>query len=258
MDPSWPINRSFDAEDLRVAIKSTSVEATVVVQTEPSIEETAEMLDLAAADPLIVGVVGWLDLHDDVSRQLDQLGASHADEFLIGARHQAESEPDPEWLSADAVAASVRSLGRRGLAYDLLVKPHQLASAIDLARATQHTTRLVLDHCAKPPIGSDLADWARSIHRLAGFDHVACKLSGLVTEADWTTWTPADLTPVADIVLESFGPDRTMFGSDWPVCLLAATYREVTYAADTMTESLSDHERDRLFAGTAREWYSLK
>ena len=146
----------------------------------------------------------------------------------------------------------MRSLGRRGLNYDLLVKPHQLASAIDLAQATKDTTRLVLDHCAKPPIGSDLTDWSRSIRTLAGFDHVACKLSGLVTEADWTTWTPSDLAPVADVVLECFGPDRTMFGSDWPVCLLAATYPQVADAADTMTASLSDHECNRVFTGTAR------
>ena len=257
MDPSWPINRPFDTGDLRAAIEGTPVEAAIVVQTEPSIDETTEMLEVAAADPLLAGVVGWLDLHDDITRQLDHLAASGKDELLVGARHQAESEPDPAWLSADAVVAAVRTLGHRGLTYDLLVKPHQLASAIDLAQATKDTTRLVLDHCAKPPIGSDLTDWTRSIRTLASFDHVACKLSGLVTEADWTTWTPSDLTPVADVVLECFGPDRTMFGSDWPVCLFAATYREVTDAADTMAAGLNDHERSQLFSGTAREWYSL-
>ena len=257
MDPKWPINRPFGTQDLRAAIDGTPVGATIVVQTEPSLDETVEMLEVAAADRLIAGVVGWLDLRSDIARQLDHLAASRADEFLLGARHQAESESDPEWLSADAVIEAVRSLGRHGLTYDLLVKPHQLASAIDLAGATQHTTRLVLDHCAKPPIGSDLADWSRSLRTLAGFDHVACKLSGLVTETDWTTWTPAVLTPVADVVLECFGPDRTMFGSDWPVCLLAATYPEVINATDTMTASLNNHERDRVFAGTARESYGL-
>ena len=256
MDPTWPINRPFDTADLRATIEGTPVEATVVVQTEPSIDETAELL-AAAADPLIAGVVGWLDLHNDVNRQLDELAAAHACEFLVGVRHQAESESDPRWLSAEPVVQSVRSLGRRGLAYDLLVKPQQLASAIDLAQATQDTARLVLDHCAKPPIGSDLTDWTRSIRTLAGFDHVACKLSGLVTEADWTTWTPADLTPVADVVLECFGPDRTMFGSDWPVCLLAAAYHDVADAANSITAGLSTHERNQLFAKTARQWYSL-
>ena len=257
MDPAWPINRPFDTGDLRAAIQGTPVEATIVVQTEPSLDETAELLAVAAADPLVCGVVGWLDLHDDVNRQLDELAAWCGDEFLVGVRHQAESEPDPRWLSAAAVVDAVRSLGRRGLTYDLLVKPQQLPAAIDLAGATQDTTRLVLDHCAKPPIGSDLTGWARSIRTLAGFDHVACKLSGLVTEAVWTTWTPADLMPVADVVLEHFGPARTMFGSDWPVCLLAATYREVAGAADTVTAGLSAPERELIFSRTARQWYSL-
>ena len=257
MDQSWPINRPFDTGDLRAAIEGTPVEATIVVQTEPIIDETLEMLSVAAADPLIAGVVGWLDLHNDVNRQLDELATSHGDELLVGVRHQAESEADPNWLSTNPVVESVRALGRRGLTYDLLVKPHQLASAINLAQATHDATRLVLDHCAKPPIGSDLTNWTRSIRTLAGFEHVACKLSGLVTEADWAAWTPTDLTLVSDVVLECFGPDRTMFGSDWPVCLLAATYHEVTDSADAMTTGLSDHERSRLFEGTAREWYSL-
>ena len=107
MDPSWPINRPFDTGDLRAAIEGTPVEAAIVVQTEPSIDETTEMLEVAAADPLLAGVVGWLDLHDDITRQLDHLAASGKDELLVGARHQAESEPDPAWLSADAVVAAV-------------------------------------------------------------------------------------------------------------------------------------------------------
>ena len=210
MDQSWPINRPFDTGDLRAAIEGTPVEATIVVQTEPIIDETLEMLSVAAADPLIAGVVGWLDLHNDVNRQLDELAASYGDELLVGVRHQAESEADPNWLSTNLVVESVRALGRRGLTYDLLVKPHQLASSINLAQATHDATRLVLDHCAKPPIGSDLTNWTRSIRTLAGFEHVACKLSGLVTEADWAAWTPTDLTPVSDVVMECFGPDRTM------------------------------------------------
>ena len=191
MDPNWPINRPFDARDLRTAIESTPVEATIVAQTEPSIDETAEMLELAAADPLIAGVVGWLDLRADAGHQLDELGTSRGVQFLVAARHQAESESesDPAWLSADPVVASVRALGRRGLAYDLLVKPHQIPAAIGLAEATRDTTRLVLDHCAKPPIGADLRDWARSVRELASMDHVACMLSGLVTEADWESWS---------------------------------------------------------------------
>lgn len=257
MDPAWPINRLFDTEDLRAAVEGTPVEATIVVQTEPSIDETAEMLEVAANDPLIRGVVGWVNLLEDVDRQLDDLEYSAGDGLLVGIRHQAESEPDPDWLSADPVVASIRSLGGRELVYDLLVKPHQLASAIALAQSTADTTSLVLDHCAKPPVGSDLRDWTQSIRTLAGFDHVACKLSGLVTEADWDTWTPSVLEPVADIVLDCFGPERTMFGSDWPVCLLATTYPEVVHTAETMTAGLSQDERSSVFEGTARNWYGV-
>ncbi len=257
MDPTWTINRRFDAEDLCVAVEGTLVESTIVVQTESSIAETTEMLETAATNLLICGVVGWIDLLDDVDRQLDDLERSAGGEYLVGIRHQAESEPDSGWLSADRVVASVCSLGRRGFVYDLLVKPHQLASAISLAQATVDTTRLVLDHCAKPPIGSDLRDWTQSIRTLAGFEHVACKLSGLVTEANWNTWTPSDLVPISECVLDCFGPERTMFGSDWPVCLLAATYPEVVQAAETMTTGLRDDERSHLFADTAREWYGL-
>lgn len=258
MDPSWPINRSFGTTDLHNACQGTPTEATIVVQTCPSIDETTEMLESAAADPLIAGVVGWLDLRSNVSNQLLRLKATQGAGLLVGARHQAESEPDNRWLCDAAVVESVRVLGHNGLAYDLLVRPHQLTAAIELARATEDTTRLVLDHCAKPPVGDDLSDWSTSLRRLAGFSNVACKLSGLVTEADWSAWTAADLVPVVDVVLECFGPERIMFGSDWPVCLLAASYAEVANTADALTADLARHERQRVFGGTAREWYDLK
>ena len=270
MDPDWAINRSFGPEDLREAVAGTPVEAAIVVQTASSIDETAEMMDLAADDPLVVGVVGWLDLHADVDLQLDMLASGrgarsglvaerpHAAGTLVGVRHQAEAEPDPGWLGRDTVVASVRALGRRGLAYDLLVTAQQLPAAIELARATQDTTRLVLDHCAKPPIGADLRGWADLVRKLAGFDHVACKLSGLVTEAYWERWSLPDLAPVAEVVLECFGPQRTMFGSDWPVCLLAASYGEVAAAAEALVAGLSADERRSVFADTARHWYALQ
>ena len=257
MDPSWPINRRFGVEDLHEAVASTPVGATVVVQTTSSFDETGELLDVAAADPLVAGVVGWLDLQTDVGAQLDRLAAAHRTDGLVGVRHQAQDEPDPEWLSRRAVAAAVSELGRRGLAFDVLVRPHQLPAAIALARAVEPATRLVLDHCAKPPVGGDLDDWANLVRELASLENVACKLSGLVTEADWKHWTAGDLAPVAQTVLECFGPQRTMFGSDWPVCLLAASYDQVATTAETLTAGLSAYERERVFAGTARAWYRL-
>ena len=257
MDPSWIINRAYSVEDLHNAVAATPVEATVVVQAASSVEETAELLDFANADPLIVGVVGWLDLTTDIDPQLDRLAAVRDIEPLVGVRHQAENEPDPMWLNRGDIVAAVSALGRHGLAYDLLVRPNQLPAAAELARATQDATRLVVDHCGKPPVGRDLRDWERAIRELAGCGHVACKLSGLVTEADWHRWTPQDLLPVVDVVLECFGPQRTMFGSDWPVCLLAASYDEVVGACEALTAGLSAQEREAVFVGTARRWYRL-
>lgn len=258
MDPLWPINRRFDTTNLRAAIEGTPVESAIVVQTEPSVQETVELLDLAVSNPIIAGVVGWVDLHVSVDRQLEHIGLHQRGGPLVGIRHQAESEADPAWLCTDAVAASVRSLGCRGLAYDLLVKPHQLDAAIKLARATGDTTRLVLDHCAKPPIGTSLAAWENSMRTLAEFEHVACKFSGLVTEADWERWSLVDLWPVFDVVLECFGPDRIMFGSDWPVCLLAASYAEVVEAVIALSCRLNPDEQQQIFSGTARHWYCLE
>lgn len=258
MDPSWVINRAFSVEDLHNAVASTPVEATVVVQTVSSVEETAELLDFANANPLIVGVVGWLDLTNDIDHQLDRLVAAREIEHLVGVRHQAENEPDPMWLARDDIVAAVSVLGRHGLAYDLLVRPHQLPAAVELARATQDATRLIVDHCGKPSVGRDLSDWERTIRELAGYCHVACKLSGLVTEADWRHWRLQDLLPVVDVVLECFGPQRTMFGSDWPVCLLAASYDEVVGVCEALAAGLSAQEHEAVFAGTARRWYRLK
>lgn len=257
MDPSWPINRPFDADDLRSAIEGTPVGCTVAVQTVSDTAETVDLLETAATDPLIGAVIGWLDLGTDIGLQLDRLARTGAADLLVAVRHQAEDEPDPAWLSRETVAASVRMLGRRGLAYDLLIRPHQLAAAVDLARSSDGTTKLVLDHCAKPPVGRDLRSWTRSIQALAGYEHVACKLSGLVTEAQSMRWSLPDLMQVFDVVLDCFGPRRMMFGSDWPVCLLAATYDEVAEAACSMTAELSPSERDQVFSGTARAWYGL-
>ena len=257
MDPEWPINRAFGLRDLHEAVAGTQIGATIAVQTAASLDETAELLGLAASDSLVAGVVGWLDLEADVQLQLDHLAESHPVQWLAGVRHQSEDEPDPDWLSRETVVSSVQVLGRLGLTCDLLVRPHQLPAAIALARATESTTRLVLDHCAKPPIGSDLSDWADSVRELARLEHVACKLSGLVTEADWQHWTHEDLAPVADVVLECFGPRKVMFGSDWPVCLLAAPYEQVAETTEALVMGLSPAEQQHIFADTARAWYRL-
>ncbi len=257
MDPTWPINRPFDADDLAAAARGTPVSSSIVVQTTPRLDETIDLLDLAHANPSVTGVVGWLDLLTPLSPQLDALSTSEGIAHLVGIRHQAEDEHDQQWLARDDVGAAIRQLGRYDLAFDLLVRPHQLQAAITLARATATTTRLVLNHCGKPPIGDDLTTWRSRFNELAGFDHVACKLSGLVTEANWSRWTHSDLEPVAHAALDAFGPERLMFGSDWPVCLLAASYAEVVTTAKDLTARLSRSERAAIFSGTARKWYRL-
>jgi L-fuconolactonase len=168
-----------------------------------------------------------------------------------------QGEPDPDWLARDDVRHGLRAVADAGLAYDLLTLPHQLPAAIRTAAALPDL-RFVVDHLSKPPIASgELEPWAARMRELARHENVSCKLSGMVTEATWATWQVADLRPYADVVLEAFGPARLMFGSDWPVCTLAATYGEVHAVADALTCQLSDAERAAIFGGTARRVYRL-
>lgn len=254
MDPNWPINRPYSLEDYGEAVHGTPVSSSIVVQTAPSLAETVDLLALAEHRPSVAGVVGWIDLLAPLGPQLDLLAASPGARRLVGFRHQAEDETDPDWHAQAEVIAAVRELGRRGFTYDLLVRPHQLPAATTLARATASTTRLILDHCGKPPVGEDLRAWNEGLRQLALSDNVACKISGLVTEADWSNWSLADLAPIVDAALAAFGPSRLMFGSDWPVCLLAASYADVLETATTLLPHAAAAE---VFAATATRWYQL-
>jgi L-fuconolactonase len=168
-----------------------------------------------------------------------------------------QGETDRRWLERADVQRGLRVVAEAGLTFDLLIRPAQLPAAIAAVRAVPGV-RFVLDHCSKPPIADGVPPaWERDIRTLAAAGDVACKLSGLVTEADWQAWQPADLQPVADVVLDAFGPERVMFGSDWPVCLVAADYDDVVGAADALTASLSPAERERVFTGTALDVYRL-
>lgn len=243
------LRRSFTAADLAAV---AHVDATVVVQTVTVAGETPELL--AIDDPLIAGVVGWVDLTaPDVGEQLAALRSDR----LVGIRHQVQSEPDPRWLCRPEVRAGLDAVSRERLVYDLLTIPEQLPAAIETVRALPDL-QFVVDHLSKPPIASgEIEPWASRIRELAAHANVACKLSGMVTEADWAAWTVDDLRPYADTVLDAFGPDRVMFGSDWPVCLLAASYAAVTDAAEALTVGLSGAEREQIFGGTARRVYTL-
>jgi L-fuconolactonase len=248
-----PIRRPYTVEDLRAVTKAAGVHATVLVQTVSSEEETAEFLATAAAEPVIAGVVGWVDLTaPDVA---DRLAAF--DGPLVGIRHQVEGEPDDDWLLRPEVVAGLSTVAAAGLAFDLLVRPAQLPAAAEVALRLPQL-RLVLDHAAKPPIAAgDWEPWASGVAALAARENVVCKLSGLVTEADWSGWEVGHLRRYVDHVLDVFGPERLLFGSDWPVCELAASYELVLDAAIALTGSLSDAERLAVFEHNARTVYGL-
>ncbi|WUG90899.1 amidohydrolase family protein [Streptomyces sp. NBC_00454] len=253
-----PLRRNFSLADLTPQARAAGVTATVLVQTVTAAEETPEFLAMAARSDLVAGVVGWTDLTaPDVADALAGLRAGSGGEHLVGMRHQVQGEPDPRWLVRPEALRGLSAVAEAGLVYDLVVQPHQLEAAIDAAQRLPGLT-FVLDHLGKPPIASgELAPWAERIGRLAALPNTVCKLSGMVTEADWDSWTVDDLRPYADTVLDAFGPGRLMFGSDWPVCRLAATYAQVVAAAGEMTDGLSPAERHEVFTGTAVRTYGL-
>lgn len=257
-DALAPIRRSFGVADLEPEADAVGVARTVVVQTVTVPEETPELLELAAGSGLVAGVVGWVDLTaPDVADRLGALRALPGGDALVGIRHQVQSEPDPDWLVTDDALRGLAAVADAGLVYDLVVVPHQLPAAV---RAAERLPGLafVLDHIGKPPIAAGgLEPWAADVRRLAARPNTSCKLSGMVTEADWDRWKPDDLRPYADTVLDAFGPDRLMFGSDWPVCTLAAGYREVFDTAQNLTSGLSEAERAAVFGGTATRVYGL-
>jgi L-fuconolactonase len=256
-----PIWRDFPFEELEPEALAAGVDKTVLVQVAASTDETREFLAYAACHTLIGGVVGWMDLTtEDPAKHLDALRNAPGGHTLRGIRHLVQDEPDPTWLTRTDVQRSLRAVAEAGLTYDLLVKPPQAAAALDAVRAVPELT-FVLDHLGKPPIAADTTPdptWQTWLRHLATEPNVVCKLSGMVTEADWNTWTIPDLKPYTDIALEAFGPTRLMFGSDWPVCLLAATYTEVFDTARTLVEDLSEDEQAAVFGGTAAEVYRLE
>ena len=255
------LRRSFGTADLvadaAAGLGGRRLAATVLVQCLHSTPETEELLALAANDPLVAGVVGWADLtRPDVGAELDRLRALPGGERLVGLRHLVQAELDPRWLLRPDVGRGLSELEARGLRFDLLVLPHQLPAAVALARRRPGLA-LVLDHAAKPPLRSgDLASWAADLAALAAAGPVACKLSGLVTEAG-PGWSLAGLRPAAEQVLSAFGPARTMFGSDWPVCRAAGGWAAWAEAAAERLDPLTAAERDEVLQGTARRCYGL-
>jgi len=248
------IRRRFGPADLRPLLAQNHLDKTVLVQTVSSVDETREFLTTAASTDFIAGVVGWVDLTDGaVSRVIDGLRSGAGGDRLVGIRHQVHDEADPRWLLRDDVQRGIASVGSAGLVYDLLVRKRELPAALETVRR-HPDVRFVIDHAAKPRIagGAWDAEWEKVLEPLAQEPNVACKISGLVTEAEWSSWTPEQLQPYVDRVLGWFGPERSMFGSDWPVCVLAASYDAVVAA----TRSIAGDD-DAVFGETAMRVYGL-
>ncbi|HEY7627900.1 MAG TPA: amidohydrolase family protein, partial [Ilumatobacteraceae bacterium] len=234
------------------------VVGSVLVQCLAEVAETHELLIQADRDPLVAGVVGYVDLTaGDAGEQLDALRESVGGSRLVGVRHVVEREPDPDWLSRPQVVAGLREVATRGLVYDLLIRPDQFEAAVAAVRAVPEG-RFVLDHLGKPPIARSAREpWASHLSALARCPNVGAKVSALLTEADWLRWTAADVRPYLHAALDTFGSSRLMFGSDWPVCLLAADYARQLETIELLMAELSVAEQAAIFHDNAVETYQL-
>lgn len=250
------IRRDFLPEDFQAILAESGISGTVAVQADQSMKETHFLLEMASRYDIIKGVVGWVDLQaDDLEQQLEAISSN---KHLVGIRHIVQAEPDPEFMLGTKVQTGLKKLSGFGMTYDLLIFPHQLHQAIQTVRNLPDQA-FVLDHIAKPYIKEGKMDaWKGEMHKLALSDNVMCKLSGMVTEADWQNWKEEDFTPYLDVVVEAFGPERVMFGSDWPVCKLAADYEQVLGLLDSYFRDFSVTEREKIFGGNAIQFYGLK
>jgi L-fucono-1,5-lactonase len=257
LDELPTLRRAFGPTEFGALAARHGVTGSVLVQVLADTAETEEFLALAAAGPLIAGVVGWADLADPgIAGELARLRARPGGDRLAGIRHLVQSEPDPDWLRRPAVRRGLRAVGAAGLAYDLLVRPAQLPAAVAVVSALPEV-RFVVDHGGKPDIAAGQWEpWATLTAELAGRPNVWCKLSGLVTEAG-DGWQPGQIARYAGWLLDRFGPGRLMFGSDWPVCTLAADYGQVQDLALAAVAGLTPAERDAVLAGNAVRCYEL-
>ncbi len=249
------LERDFLPDDLEHQLAAHGFDGSIAVQADQSEDETIFLLRQAEHHPFVMGVVGWVDLR--ASNLAERLEHFSGFERFRGVRHIAQAEP-VDFLEQEDLVQGISLLQDFDLTYDILVYPQQLPAALSLVERLPDQ-RFVVDHVAKPPIrDGEMEPWARRMRELASHANVWCKVSGLVTEADWTRWSAEDIRPYLDVVFEAFGPDRLMFGSDWPVCLLAASYRSVNDLIGSYAEYLTETERDKLFGANAVQFYGLK
>lgn len=248
------IRRNFRPADLYPLLNDAKMDGCISVQAEESLRETDFLLDLAAQHDWILGVVGWADLNSD---SLDVILDDYADfKKLVGFRDVLQSK-DPQFILQKNFIRGIQKIGKRGYGYDILIFPSHLEASLELVEKCPDQ-RFVIDHLAKPYIkAGEWKAWKKALALLAERELVHCKLSGMITEADWKTWTPEQLFPYLEIALELFGPNRLMYGSDWPVCLLAGEYERFWEVIEQFTDALSPTEKARVMGETAAEFYKV-
>jgi L-fuconolactonase len=255
-DSMSAIQRNFLPEDLAPELDRNGFGGSIAVQARQTLDETRWLLELAEGSDKILGVVGWVDLcAEDVRSQLQSF-AQHPK--LLGIRHIVQSEPDDRFLVRPDFLRGISLLEEFGLAYDILIYTKHLAVAAEFVERFPRQ-RFVLDHMAKPPIKTgEIARWAAGIRRIAEFPNVFCKLSGLVTEADWQHWRPAQITPYLDVVFDAFGPDRLMVASDWPVCLVAGSFARTVEVVKQYLDGRRSETREAILGGNAQRFWHLE
>jgi len=254
-----PVSRNFTTDDLRRAIAGTGIEKTVLVHATTTYDETYELLEIAEKDSTVVAVVGWLQIDSpDAIAQCEKYLQAPGASYLKGIRDVAQDLPDSNYLAKPQSIATVRQLGKMGLTYDILTKTPELKAAIELVKACPDV-QFVLDHISKPYIAKEeLEPWKSLITELASYENVICKISGMVTEARWNAWEVDDFRPYVDHIISSFTPERLMFGSDWPVALLAAhSYSEVVHLAEKLTVKFTESENELFWRETAISAYKI-
>ena len=257
-DEMQPIRRNFSIADLKDASAPSRIDKTVLVQTVTDYTETPELLEIAQSEQLVGAVVGWLkidapDAIEHLHQYLDLPGA----DYLKGIRDIAQDHPDPNYLAKPETISNVQKLGKLGITYDLLTKIPELPAAIELVRACPDV-QFVMDHISKPKIAKqEVEPWKTLMSELANFPNVLCKVSGLVTEANWKEWQVKDFKPYVDHVIEIFTPQRLMFGSDWPVSNLGGTYSEIVELAQALTSGFSPSEDEFFWHKSAASAYNL-
>lgn len=249
------ICRNFLPADLKPLLDATQIDRSIFVQTQHNVADNRWVLKLAEQSDWLAGVVGWVDLASPKCEEQLLEFVDHPK--FVGIRHVTQDEPDENFIVREEVLRGLAVLEKHEVPFDLLFYVQHLRHAPTLARRLPNL-KMVIDHCSKPKIKNrQIDDWRRDLQAAAKFPNIFCKLSGLITEADWQNWKPADLKPYIDIALDCFGPQRCMYGSDWPVCLLAGSYERVVGALEECISDLSPTEQDAIFRGTATRFYGL-